>query len=335
MIEFKNTLVLLLLPILGIGIFYVFFFRKKMSGILFPTVSMYLKGYFQKKVLLRKAVLSIMYFLMFAMLIIAIARPRIPNMITILPEEGVDIVLALDISGSMQAIEQSEKNENYESRLDVVKKVITKFINKRKSDRIGLVLFAGESFTQCPLTVDYDILKFLIKKADVGMLKDGTAIGMAIATAVKRLVNVKGKSKIIILLTDGKNNTGTISPLAAAELAKKYGIKIYTIGVGSNNWVYFPVRTNYGTIGLQKTIIEADKELLKKIAEITNGKFFDAKSVKALDEIYNTIDKLEKTKKKVKRYVEYKELFVLFLKYSVILLMFAVILEHTVFLRVP
>ena len=334
MITFKYPYFLLLLPIVIFAVYYIFWIKDKGLGIVYPTVSKYIIPFKLKSVFYRKIIMSALYFIFFVLLIVILARPQIPNTYFISPEKGIDIILALDISGSMQAIEKAFKDV-HESRLDTVKKVISDFIKKRKSDRIGLVLFAGEAYTQCPLTVDYSVLNFLIKKAKVGLLKDGTAIGVAIATSVKRLKDLKAKSKVIILLTDGSNNSGSIDPIMAAKLAKKFGIKIYTIGVGSNNPVLYPVRTPFGDIKYVETVIEADEDLLKKIASITGGAYFKAESVSSLGKIYEKIDKLEKTKRKIKQYVEYKDIYEPLLKVAVMLVIIIGFLENTLFLRIP
>jgi Ca-activated chloride channel family protein len=203
--------------------------------------------------------------------------------------EGIDITIALDISTSMLA-EDFKPN-----RLEAAKKAATEFINARINDRIGLVVFSSTSFTQCPITFDHDVLKNLFKSVKSGMIEDGTAIGMGLATAVDRLKDSKAKSKVIILLTDGINNTGIVAPLTAAEIAKTYGVRVYTIGVGTKGKAPYPMQTPFGTQYVNVDV-QIDEDVLRKIASTTNGKYFRAVGNKALENIYKEIDKLEKTK---------------------------------------
>ena len=263
-------------------------------------------------------------------LILALARPQTLNTEREILTEGIDIVLSIDISGSMNAEDFHPQN-----RLAVAKEEAKRFILGRKNDRIGLVVFAKKSITQCPLTQDYDILTHFLEQVQLGTLQDGTAIGMGIANAVNRLRESKAKSKVIILLTDGENNAGNIDPLTAAQLAKGYKIKIYTIGIGKSGLVPFPVDDPiFGRRYIQAEF-KIDVKALTQIAATTGGEFFLARDPGTLREIYKTIDKLEKTKMLVKNYESVNELFPHFLLAAVSLLLLERILTATLYFKVP
>jgi Ca-activated chloride channel family protein len=257
-------------------------------------------------------------------LILALARPQSGFGDTREEIEGVDIMLALDISSSMKAVDFKPRN-----RLHVAKEVIQRFIDDRESDRLGLVVFARKSFTQCPLTTDYDLLKSYLQSVDFGMVEDRTAIGLAIANAANRLRDSNAKTKIIILLTDGVNNVDDLAPIDAARAAAALGIKIYAIGAGRPGLVDIPIDTGFGTRYVQQNS-EIDEETLKEIASITKGKFYRAKDENALHEIYDQISKLEKTKIEVFRYYRYTELFTRFLIAGLSLLFIEFLLHLTV-----
>ncbi|MDR1698658.1 MAG: VWA domain-containing protein, partial [Prevotellaceae bacterium] len=225
-----------------------------------------------------------------ALLVVAIARPQSSNSFRNSSVEGIDIMLAIDISGSMLA-EDLKPN-----RLEAAKSVAVEFIEKRPNDRIGLVVFASESFLQCPLTTDHKALISLLEGVQEGMLPDGTAIGLGLATSVSRLKDSETKSKIVILLTDGSNNAGEISPLTAAELARTFGIRAYTIGVGTHGLAPMPFRTNTGAIVYQNVEVNIDENTLRGIADLTGGTYFRATDTDNLRSIYREIDKLEKTR---------------------------------------
>lgn len=237
-----------------------------------------------------------------ALLIVALARPQTFSSGENILTEGIDIAMVLDISGSMLA-EDFKPN-----RLEAAKKVIDDFIKGRTTDKIGLVVFSGESFTQCPLTIDYSVLRNLLKDIYSGMIQDGTAIGNAIANGVNRLKDSKAKSKVMILLTDGVNNAGEIDPLTAAQIAQKFGIRIYTVGVGTIGEAPYPFQTPFGK-RYQMVPVEIDESLLKQISNITGGKYFRATNNRKLVEIYEEIDKLEKTRVEVTSYRHAKELY--------------------------
>jgi len=241
-------------------------------------------------------------------LVVALARPQLALSEEEVNAEGIDIMLAMDLSSSMLA-------KDFEpDRLEVSKKVAADFVAKRPYDRIGLAVFAGEAFTQCPLTTDQLIIQDFLGSLAVGILDDGTAIGMGLATAVNRLKDSETKSKIVILLTDGVNNTGYINPLTAAEIAKEYGIKVYTIGVGTEGTALTPVnRRSNGQYIFRQSMVQIDEQLLQQISNDTGGRYFRAKDQTDLEDIYNYIDQLEKTEIEVNVFKKYKEEFRIFL----------------------
>jgi Ca-activated chloride channel homolog len=262
------------------------------------------------------------------LLIVALARPQSftsgENVIT----EGIDIAMVLDISGSMLA-EDFKPN-----RLDAAKNVIDNFVEGRTSDRIGLVIFSREAFTQCPLTIDYSVLRNLLLDIRSGMIQDGTAIGNAIANGVNRLKESDAKSRIIILLTDGVNNAGEVDPISAAEIAKAFGIRIYTIGVGTRGEAPYPVQTPFGT-RYQMVPVEIDEAMLTKIANLTGGEYFRATNNRALEDIYNKIDKLEKTKIEITSYKNASEKYYSWLWGGLILLLVELGLSGTILRKLP
>lgn len=257
-------------------------------------------------------------------LIVALARPQSSNTTESIDSEGIDIVLALDVSGSMTA-EDFKPN-----RIEAAKANALNFVDQRPTDRIGLVIFSGESFTMCPITIDHNVLKEQISQIRSGMLVDGTSIGMGLATAVDRLRNAHGKSRVIILLTDGVNNTGLIDPNTALEIAKAYKVRVYTVGIGTEGQALMPVQT---PMGIQKQMmpVEIDEALLKKIATETGGKYFRATGNKSLENVYKDIDKMEKTKVEVSSFKHYAELFFPFAIIAVICLALEMLLRYTVF----
>lgn len=275
-------------------------------------------------------ILFIMRILAVIALIIAFARPRSGTEYKEVTSEGIDIMLALDVSSSMQAEDFKPNN-----RLYVAKEEIKKFISHRINDRMGLVVFARYSYTQCPLTTDYNVLLNFVDQVDFGVVDDGTAIGMAIANAVNRLRDSDAKSKIIILLTDGDNNSGEIDPLTAANLAEAMDIKIYTIGAGKSGNAMYPYQDPIFGKRYMYQPTKIDEKSLKEIAERTGGKFFRARSGEELEEIYSLIDNLEKTEIKESSHVQYRELFSYLLYLSLVLLMIEMILSNTYFRKLP
>lgn len=258
-------------------------------------------------------------------LITALARPQTSLSWQDVTTEGIDIVIALDVSGSMLA-EDFKPN-----RLEASKQVAMDFISERPYDRIGLVIYAGESFTQCPLTTDHAVLLNLFDDIQNGMIEDGTAIGMGLATSVSRLKDSEAISKVAIVLTDGSNNRGSIPPVTAAEIAKKFGIRVYTVGVGSNGSARMPMKDQFGRTVYQNVPVKIDEETLKEIAQITDGKYFRATNKKSLEAIYKEIDKLEKSKIEVTEYKKKSEKFVPFALLAVFLLLIEFLLRNIIF----
>ncbi|HLP05296.1 MAG TPA: VWA domain-containing protein [Paludibacter sp.] len=263
-----------------------------------------------------------------AAIIIALARPQASNSWRTQNTEGIDIMMAQDISGTMLA-EDLKPN-----RLEASKAVASEFILSRPDDNIGLVVFAGESFTQCPLTIDHAVLINLFNAVNYGLIEDGTAIGLGLANAINRIKDSRAKSKVIILLTDGSNNRGDIAPVTAAEIAKTFGIRIYTIGVGSYGVVSIPVPTPLG-VQYQQMESEFDEKSLQQIASITGGKYFRATDNSKLRRIYQDIDKLEKTRINVREYSKKSEQFYLFSLLAFLLLLSEVVLRNTYFRKMP
>lgn len=261
-------------------------------------------------------------------IIIAMARPQTKFDEQQTEGEGIDIILCIDVSGSMTAQDFSP------NRMEAAKKVAADFVDDRGSDRIGIVIFAGESFTQCPLTTDHYVLKTQIQQIRNGLLEDGTAIGSGLATSVDRLRNSKTKSKIIILLTDGVNNGGLIDPSTAKEIAKAFKIKVYTIGVGTDGYAPTPVSTPMGIV-MQNEKVAIDEKLLKNIADETGGKYFRATDNRSLENIYNEIDHLEKSKVEVTSYHRFTEKFYPFIFLAMALLLIEIILKYTLFKKFP
>ncbi len=260
------------------------------------------------------------------LLIIVLARPQSSTNWQNVTTKGIDIVIALDISGSMLA-EDFKPN-----RLEACKDVALDFIDGRQNDRVGLVVYSGESFTQCPLTTDHSVLKELFGKIKNGMIEDGTAIGMGLATSVNRLKDSDAISKVIILLTDGNNTTGLIPPVTAAEIAKSFDIRVYTIGVGTNGLAPYPFKNPYGKgYTYQKVEVKIDEGTLKQIANITGGNYFRATNNRKLEEIYKEIDKLEKSKIEVTEFRKKNEKFLPWLLAACVLLFVEFILRNTVF----
>jgi Ca-activated chloride channel family protein len=257
-------------------------------------------------------------------LIIGLARPQSSLSWQNSTTEGIDIMIASDISGSMLA-EDFQPN-----RMEAGKNIAIDFIKNRPNDRIGLVIFSGESFTQCPLTIDHDVLINLFKDIKNGMIDDGTAIGMGLATAVNRLKESEAKSKVIILLTDGSNNAGSIPPVTAAEIAKQFNVRVYTVGLGTKGFAPYPVQTPMG-VQYQRMPVDVDEGTLTKIANITGGKYFRATNNETLKSIYEQIDKLEKAKIDVTQYNKKTELFLPFALIALLLLLLEFGLKNTVF----
>lgn len=263
-----------------------------------------------------------------SMIIIAIARPRSSSKMDKIDTEGIDIVLAMDVSTSMLARDFTP------DRISAAKDIAIEFISQRPSDRIGIVVFAGESYTQCPLTTDRATLINLMKEIQTGLIEDGTAIGNGLATAVARMQGSDAKSRVVILLTDGVNNRGEITPQTAADIAKTYGIRVYTIGVGANGTAPYPVITPWG-VQMQDVEVEIDEDLLKGIAETTGGRYFRATDNTKLSEIYSEINKMEKARTTIDSFPVYKELFMDFSLVALICLLLEVVFNAFILKRLP
>jgi Ca-activated chloride channel family protein len=331
MFRFKDPWFLLLAPIIFVVIYY-YVKSKNKSRIKFSSIDLLKRLEPSRSIKMRHSLIFLQSFALLS-LILAFARPQYGSKIVEYMTEGIDIILCLDTSGSMMAEDFKLKGKR-RTRLQVVKSVVHDFIKKRENDRIGMVVFGEDAFTQCPLTMDYDVISSFLDSVLMGMAGQQTAIGNAIAMSTKRLKDVPAKSKVIILLTDGVSNAGHISPEIATEVAKTMGVKIYTIGVGSDGIVPFRVGGGFSNSYVKRSV-ELDEETLKTIAKETGGMYFNAKDTEGLIKVYETIDELEKTEVKVKEYEEYNELFPGFLILGLILLFTEVALKNTRFLKIP
>lgn len=306
-----------------------YIFRQKDSKASLQMSS--LKGFTQSPVTLRVYLRHLPVALRLAaiaLVVIVLARPQSTNTWQNVTTEGIDIMLALDVSGSMLARDFTP------DRLEAAKEIGIKFISGRKNDRMGIAIFAGESFTLCPLTTDHAALINMFKDVNMGILEDGTAIGSGLATAVSRLTESDAISRVVILITDGVNNKGEIAPLTAAEIAKNYGIRVYAVGVGSIGTAPFPVQTPFGT-RYQDMEVKIDEDLLRQIASMTGGQYFRATSNKALEEVYKQIDQLEKSKIQVTEYNKRNEEYRRFALIALALLLGELVLRNTVLRSIP
>jgi Ca-activated chloride channel homolog len=269
-----------------------------------------------------------------ALMIAGLARPQRANSRTEVTANGIDIVLALDVSGSMQALDFTIDNQRV-NRIEVVKSVVAKFIEERPDDRIGIIAFAGAPYLVSPITLDHDWLQQNLERVNIGGVDDGTAIGSAIAASVNRLRTTPAKSKVVILLTDGMNNTGKISPLAAAEAARALGVKIYTVGVGVRGKAPIPVRDEAGNLRLIMATVDVDEKTLQAVADETGGKFYRATDTDSLQRIYEQINRFEKTAQTVQKFEHADELYSWALIPSLAILVLGASLQHTRFRRLP
>lgn len=327
-ISFKNPeffyLFLLLVPMIT---WYIWRHKKAGASIQFSSDMGFAKIPRNWKYYFRHSVfLSIIFSMSF--LIMALARPQSSNSWSNVTTEGIDIVIALDISSSMLAMDFQP------NRLEAAKDVATQFISGRPNDKIGLVVFSGESFTQCPLTTDHATVINLFRSIESGMIEDGTAIGNGLATAVSRLKESTAISRVVILLTDGENNRGEIAPVTAAELAKTFGIRVYTVGVGTIGTAPYPMQTPFG-VQVRDVEVKIDEVTLQKIASTTDGKYFRATNNNKLAEIYKEIDKLEKSKIDVKEYSKKEEEYLKYALAGALLLVLGLFLKTTIFRNIP
>ncbi len=312
----------LLLGLIPLLFWYVFKKRKSEATIRFSSTEVF-KNYKKPLKQYLKHILFLLRMSIITLLILVLARPQ-SNKSNEKLTEGIDIVIALDISGSMLA------QDFKPNRLEASKNIAIEFINKQEYDRIGLVVFAGESFTQCPVTIDHKVLINMFAGIKQGLIEDGTALGHGLATAVNNLKDSKSKSKIVILLTDGENNAGKISPMIAADLAAKFEIKVYTIGVGKNGYTQMPVNTVFGQ-QLQNVEVKIDEETLKTISKKTGGMYFRAIDNNSLKNVYEEINKLEKDKIREKLFKYKDEKFMNFLLPALLLLVLEMLLRLFVF----
>ena len=269
-----------------------------------------------------------------ASLIVALARPQLGRTLSRVQASGIDIILALDVSRSMMAEDLSIGNERA-SRIEAVKKVTRKFIESRPNDRIGILCFAGRPYLVSPLTLDHDWLLLNLDRVRIGLVEDGTAIGSAIASACNRLKDKEAKSKIVVLLTDGDNNSGKVTPATAAEAAKALGIKVYTVGAGTRGFAPVPVQDMFGRTVYQNVKVEVDEKTLKEIAAMTDAQYFRATDGKSLEEIFGQIDKLEKSTVELDQYKQYRDLFPWFLGPGFALIALEVLLGQTIWRKLP
>ena len=317
---------LFLLP--ALAAWYYFQREKRFASLNMPTLEAFASGSSLRGKL--RILLPIFRALTVGSLIFAMARPQQTLKEEEITADGIDIMLVMDLSSSMLA------QDFQPDRLEVCKLVAADFVDKRKYDRIGLALFAGEAFSQCPLTTDHRVVKEFLAGLECGVLDDGTAIGMGLATAVNRLKESEAKSKIVILLTDGDNNAGYIKPLTAAEIAREIGVKVYTIGVGSRGRALTPMRRrSNGDFEFGLAEVKFDEQLLKNISEMTGGNYFRATSNASLEQIYATIDKLEKTEIEVTSIKRYSEEFHFFAMLGFVFLVLELLLRYSVFRTIP
>ena len=318
-------LLLLLIPLIA---WYILKLRKKQASLQVSTM----QAFDMPKATTFKVYMRHLSFVLrmiaIAIIIVILARPQSTNSWENRNTEGIDIMLVMDISSSMLA-EDLKPN-----RIEASKDVATAFINGRPNDNIGLVVFAGESFTQCPLTTDHAVLLNLFKDIQSDMIEDGTAIGLGIANAVSRIKDSKAISRVIILLTDGSNNRGEIAPVTAAEIARTFGIRVYTIGVGTHGEAPYPFKTPYG-IQRRNVPVDIDESVLKQIASTTGGQYFRATDNSSLKSIYQEIDQMEKTKINVQQYSKKQEEYMPLALLVFALLLFELLLRNTLFTNIP
>jgi Ca-activated chloride channel family protein len=327
-ITFANPGFLYLLIILPlVGVWYWYKYKYNNPGLQFSSTT----GFSATNRSWRQYLIHLLFVMRFValgLLIIAMARPQSTTKSRNVNIEGIDIVMAIDVSSSMLA------QDLRPDRLEASKDVASEFIAGRPDDRIGLVIFSGESFTQSPLTSDHSMIRNLFKDIQSGMIEDGTAIGDGLATSINRLKESEAISKVIILITDGENNAGSIDPLSAAEIAKMYGIRIYTIGAGTIGVAPYPVQTPYG-IQYQNIEVKIDEESLQEIADLTDGKYFRATSNRKLREIYQEIDALEKSKIDVTEFSRKHEEFLPLALLALLLVIMEILLRNTIFRTIP
>ena len=324
-IEFANPKLLWLLLLVPLAIiWYILRYKKQEASVRFSDMSGFVKLPKTWKAYLRHLLFALKMAAL-ALLIVALARPQSSSTNSTSNIEGIDIVMAMDVSGSMLARDLKP------DRLTAEKRVASDFVNDRPGDRMGLVIFSGESFTQVPLTTDHGVMLNMLAEMKNGLIDDGTAIGDGLATAISRLKDSEAISKVVILLTDGMNNAGSVDPYTAAEMAKLYGIRVYTIGVGTYGMAPYPVQDYFGRTVMQQMKVEIDEKLLTTIANSTGGKYFRANNNQKLDEIYQEIDKLERSKIEVTEFRRLHEEFYPLVALALALLLLEFLLRKTIF----
>lgn len=321
----KFFYLLLLIP--AMVAWYIFRQKDSKASLQISTLQSFAKSPVSIKVYLRH-ILFALRIVVITLIIIVLARPQSTNTWKNVTTEGIDIILAIDVSGSMLARDFTP------DRLEAAKEIGIKFISGRQTDRMGLVIFSGESFTLCPLTTDHASLINMFKDIKMGILEDGTAIGSGLATAISRLKDSNAISRVVILLTDGVNNRGEIAPLTAAEIAKSYGVRVYPVGIGSIGTAPYPVQTPFG-VQYQNMEVKIDEEVLQQIAEMTGGRYFRATNNKALEQVYSEIDKLERSKIDVTEYNKREERFRIFGLIALLLITSEFVLRSTIFRSIP
>jgi Ca-activated chloride channel family protein len=330
MIHFAAKAYFFLLILVPLLILWYIFVKKRGKRFIFYSSRQLIKDsnqtvktFFIKSLFYIKMVVLVLF-------ILALTRPQVLNYYDKESRKGIDILITLDISGSMASIDFKPRN-----RLEVAKEVISSFIQKRSTDRLGLVVFAGTSYTKCPLTIDYDILKYFLGETAIGELEDGTAIGMALATSVNRIRHSRSRTKILILLTDGVNNRGEIDPRDAAKIAKDFNVKVYTIGVGKRGKAPYPVRDSFGRQQYMMVDVQIDEALLKEIANKTGGLYFRATDKDSLQQIFTEIDRWEKTEITTKRYYNARDLFIYFIIAALAILLATEFAKRTILRTLP
>ena len=318
-------LLLLLIPMIG---YYIYKLRKSQASLRVSSSEPFKVAGGTSLLVYMRHLPFVLRTLAVALLIVILARPQSTDNWSSSSTEGIDIMLAMDISGSMLAQDLKP------NRLEAAKDVAASFINGRPNDNIGLFVFSAESFTQCPLTTDHTVLLNLFKDIQSGMIQDGTAIGLGLANAVSRVKDSKAKSKVIILLTDGSNNAGEIAPVTAAEIAKTFGIRVYTIGVGTKGEAPYPFQTAFG-VQYQNIPVDIDEPTLKQIAATTGGQYFRATDNASLKEIYSEIDQMEKTKISVQEFSKKQEEYMVWALWVFGLLLIELLLRNTILRNIP
>jgi Ca-activated chloride channel family protein len=328
----NDAYLFLLLLVIPIVVWYIMKGRKRKASLMIPSTGMFSGiGKSWKSYLIHLP--FILEMIAFVLLVIILARPQTTDRWHDTEIEGIEIMMCVDVSTSMLA-EDLKPN-----RIEAAKSVVSEFISGRPNDNIGLSIFAGEAFTQCPMTVDHAVLLNVLHNvsSDIaanGIIEDGTAIGMGLANAISRLKDSQAKSKVIILLTDGSNNRGEISPLTAAEMAKSFGIRVYTIGVGTNGTAPYPVYSSFG-VQYINVPVEIDEDVLRKIAQTANGQYYRATSNTKLKDVYEEIDKLERTKLQVKEFSKNQEVYQPFAMALLLVILLIILLKQTVLKTIP